>query len=989
MPLSKLFHRRSSTQKDRKSSLTPSPDPSPNVESGKFFPKASSSSESDPLKVESKPPLNPDKMNLGSEKTVVDEKVVESKDSNANPELDDSNDGMCNMQDATNRRYSVPNPEEFKKSVRSKTRSHSCREGEIVVPKTRRRKCESESAASTSTDDEGFEDKIIQLRERDLEKVIGQCVNKLIRESILTAVKNVTVEDVLKSISRSSSESSETDGYPETVEQKLHSGSVSEYANVEMIHSFEEASSENQVSDEIDGCPLAKNPKESVESSNSIHPQNSMIDTVLTGDQLEDNLKAETDTSSQINESSMGQESFAATAENPESRTPDEIDGCVLKRDVIDISESTNDQSSVIEKNTILNNYLTETLKDNLQKGPNEPETVLKVDETCHESSTVKEDLKNIKQQEYENSNAIKHLEDGEQEKVDKEDDAIVQPPRETHSFEEDDSKENRSVKKSDDINCLKGEFVETDVKNLVEDITMKVEAEFSRETAMDGYQADIEESASIHSIASESSCENVKVKVCPETSTVTDEGGMGKDEKCEEKAISQQQVESVQENEKPKKSLGVESDLMAMSGDDFSHLLSPTPESPAVDLGENLPEQKQSPEEEKKVNWKVGYLHVKLPHKTRNKGHLKVWKKRCVAIQLDEFANDPANPCLVLSVYSGDSVAARKHSASFWKSVSCQKAVIYRSSSRTHPYSFTVSDDQKAVVHLAGDSEAITQEWMAAIRAILWPPSPVVQLEKMLNGRQFEISLIDNEFSYHAGLLGMYGYMTITPKKLTLVHPQQGYVIQEWYLNTVDKFQLMQQTRIEDVNKVLSMTTCSDSSTGKGDLLIFCKEAVGLLQAIATTIHQILSHHSSQEGGGYQKELEEIGAWLVPDTPSSPAEDYYKVPPRQVKSLLDIPNFIFDKPLTPVATFAGSTGAAMDASEPSLDVPKTILTSASEESSELISGDILNCSVTSFVVGGGNFPGKSSDSELSDAYTPPRSPEVKTKREPEAATET
>ncbi|GIY50271.1 PH domain-containing protein [Caerostris darwini] len=784
MPLSKLFHRRSSTQKDRKSSLTPSPDPSPNVESGKFFPKASNSSESDPLKVESKPPLNPDKMNLGSEETVVDEKVVESKNSNANPEVDVSNDGVCDVQDATNRRYSVPNPEEFKKSVRSKTRSLSCREGEIVVPKTRRRKCESESAASTSTDDEGFEDKIIQLRERDLEKVIGQCVNKLIRESILTAVKNVTVEDVLKSISRSSSESSESDGYPETVEQKLHSGSVSEYANVEMIHSFEEPSSENQVSDEIDGCLLARDPKESVESSNSIHPQNSMIDTVFTGDQLEDNLKAETDTSSQINESSMGQESFAATAEDPESRTPDEIDGCVLKSDVIDISEFTNDQSFVIEKNTILNNDLTETLKDNLQiKVPNEPETDLKVDETCHESPTVNEDLKNIEQQEHENSNAIKHLEDGEQKKVDKEDDAIVQPPQETHSFEEDDSKENKSVKKSDDVHCLKGELVETDVKNLVEDITLKVEAEFSRETSMDGYQADIEESASIHSIASESSCENVKeVK---------------------------QQVESVQESEKPKKSLRVESDLMAMSGDDFSHLLSPTPESPAVDLGENLPEQKQSPEEEKKVNWKVGYLHVKLPHKTRNKGHLKVWKKRCVAIQLDEFANDPANPCLVLSVYSGDSVAARKHSASFWKSVSCQKAVIYRSSSRTHPYSFTVSDDQKAVVHLAGDSEAITQEWMAAIRAILWPPSPVVQLEKMLNGRQFEISLIDNEFSYHAGLLGMYGYMTITPKKLTLVHPQQGYVIQEWYLNTVDKFQLMQQTRIEDVNKVLSMTTC------------------------------------------------------------------------------------------------------------------------------------------------------------------------------------
>ncbi|GFV64424.1 PH domain-containing protein [Trichonephila clavipes] len=255
------------------------------------------------------------------------------------------------------------------------------------------------------------------------------------------------------------------------------------------------------------------------------------------------------------------------------------------------------------------------------------------------------------------------------------------------------------------------------------------------------------------------------------------------------------------------------------------------------------------------------------------------VWKKRCVAIQPDEFADDPSNPCLVLSVYSGESGAARKHSASFWKSVSCHKAVVYRSSSRTHKYAFTVSDDQGAVVHLSAESEALAQEWMVAIRAILWPPSPVVQLEKMLNGCQFEISIIDNDFSFRAGLLGAYGHLTITPRKLILVHPQQGYVVQEWYLNTVDKFQLVPQTRIEDVNKVLAMTTCSDSSTGRGDILIFCREAVGLLQAVASTIHSILTQHSTEDGGTYQKELEEIGQWL--DLPQ-PQEDYYKVPPRQ-----------------------------------------------------------------------------------------------------------
>ncbi|GFY58363.1 PH domain-containing protein [Trichonephila inaurata madagascariensis] len=329
------------------------------------------------------------------------------------------------------------------------------------------------------------------------------------------------------------------------------------------------------------------------------------------------------------------------------------------------------------------------------------------------------------------------------------------------------------------------------------------------------------------------------------------------------------------------------------------------------------------------------------------------VWKKRCVAIQPDEFADDPSNPCLVLSVYSGESGAARKHSASFWKSVSCHKAVVYRSSSRTHKYAFTVSDDQGAVVHLSAESEALAQEWMAAIRAILWPPSPVVQLEKMLNGCQFEISIIDNDFSFRAGLLGAYGHLTITPRKLILVHPQQGYVVQEWYLNTVDKFQLVPQTRIEDVNKVLAMTTCSDSSTGRGDILIFCREAVGLLQAVASTIHSILTQHSTEEGGTYQKELEEIGQWL--DLPQ-PQEDYYKVPPRQVKSLLDIPNFIFNKPIISTSTVTSPPGSSMAPSE---------------------SEDFLNCSVTSFVVGGG----KSSDSELSDTYTPPRSPEMKAKK--------
>lgn len=404
---------------------------------------------------------------------------------------------------------------------------------------------------------------------------------------------------------------------------------------------------------------------------------------------------------------------------------------------------------------------------------------------------------------------------------------------------------------------------------------------------------------------------------------------------------------------------------------------------SNSPDLTESLPNQKVPVEEQMKVNWKVGYLQVKLPHKTRGKTNLKAWKKRRVIIQPDEFVNDPKNPSLVISVYGNDS---KKHETTFWHSVSSQKAVVFRSSSRSHRFAFTISEGGDPIIHLSADKESTTQEWMAAIRSVLWPPSSFMELEKMLSGREFEVSIIDNEYSYHAGLLGMYGYLSITPKKLILLHPQQGYVIQEWYLNTVDKFHFVPQPKSEDKHKVLCMTTCSDSSTGQGQIVFFCNEAVTFLQSLASNIHEVLSYHSKQEGGKYRKELEEIAEWLVAPpqdclTADDKADEHYKVPPRQVKSLLDIPNFIFNKSLSPVAS-AIYPAPNTDVLEP-LDGTKNKPTTTSYDSgiSTCTSGDdFLNCSVTSFVIGGGPMTGKSSDSELSDAYTPPRTPEISKK---------
>lgn len=101
------------------------------------------------------------------------------------------------------------------------------------------------------------------------------------------------------------------------------------------------------------------------------------------------------------------------------------------------------------------------------------------------------------------------------------------------------------------------------------------------------------------------------------------------------------------------------------------------------------------------------------------------------------------------------------------------------------------------------------------------------------------------------------------------------------------------------------------------------------------------------------------------------------------MRSLLDIPNFIFDKPLSPIASVACPSGFAMSTPPLLQDVPKGNRASQDSGISAGVSAadDFLNCSTTSFVVGGGGFP-KSSDSELSDSYTPPVSPKMKHEKE-------
>ena len=145
-------------------------------------------------------------------------------------------------------------------------------------------------------------------------------------------------------------------------------------------------------------------------------------------------------------------------------------------------------------------------------------------------------------------------------------------------------------------------------------------------------------------------------------------------------------------------------------------------------------------------------------------------------------------------------------------------------------------------MIHLSASSESESQSWISCIRAILWPPTTVAQLEKTL-GSHFEISIIDNEFSFRAGLIGMYGHLQVTSEKVVLTHPQTNHVVQQWLLPTVG-FKLLPQHHPDDHNRVVAMITDATSVTGYGTIVLFCAEAEQLIQRVHS-VRQMFVHKS------------------------------------------------------------------------------------------------------------------------------------------------
>ncbi|GBL81873.1 hypothetical protein AVEN_203880-1, partial [Araneus ventricosus] len=118
MPLTKLFHRRSSSQKDRKKALTSAE-----------LPASDSTAEASSANKQDETATIPESCysEAKRESSAGLEETEENKSSDIQPESDDPNDETCdsNVQSETNRRCSIPETSGLMEQVRNKSRSLS------------------------------------------------------------------------------------------------------------------------------------------------------------------------------------------------------------------------------------------------------------------------------------------------------------------------------------------------------------------------------------------------------------------------------------------------------------------------------------------------------------------------------------------------------------------------------------------------------------------------------------------------------------------------------------------------------------------------------------------------------------------------------------------------------------------------------------------------------------------------------------------------
>lgn len=149
--------------------------------------------------------------------------------------------------------------------------------------------------------------------------------------------------------------------------------------------------------------------------------------------------------------------------------------------------------------------------------------------------------------------------------------------------------------------------------------------------------------------------------------------------------------------------------------------------------------------------------------------------------------------------------------------------------------------------------------------------------------GRVFDVSIIDNERSIRAGLLGAAGNLALTEKKAILSCTRTGQVMQEWYLDTVNFEFLPQKVPVDD-SKIVVLVGNKDSSTGQGPIVFYCDNGPILVRQ-ANMIKMHSQTVSSQKALPIDKDLNKskispIRAMF--QRSAADRSDYDEVPRRQ-----------------------------------------------------------------------------------------------------------
>nr|XP_018898793.1 PREDICTED: uncharacterized protein LOC109031630 isoform X1 [Bemisia tabaci] len=213
------------------------------------------------------------------------------------------------------------------------------------------------------------------------------------------------------------------------------------------------------------------------------------------------------------------------------------------------------------------------------------------------------------------------------------------------------------------------------------------------------------------------------------------------------------------------------------------------------------------------------GFIDAKVPTKGKRFGPWKSWRRQW---------------CMVKRIGNRLEVQLSTHKGHVTNKINVpHDAIICRSESRSRPFAFGIfyqgSVSCGACVFLAGESETETQKWMANIRDLLRPSM------RMPGDGEFSVSVIDNDHSRAAGLIGLYGILSIEATEITIRDPYTDTVKVRWPWSTFYNSFIPSPVNSEDVNRICVLQTGSSFNSGIGNLKLFCPNASELHESLSS----------------------------------------------------------------------------------------------------------------------------------------------------------